>query len=282
MIKDYYYLTKPGIIYGNLLTTVAGFLLASRFPIRLSLFLGTVVGSSLIMASACVVNNCLDIEIDKKMERTKIRALAIGKISKLAAITFALILFFLGCLVLILFVNLLVLLIGLYAFFAYVVVYGYAKRRSVYGTLVGSLSGAAPIVGGYCAVTGTINLSALLLYLVMITWQMPHFYAIAIRRSKDYKNAGLPVWPNIKGVESAKKQIVFFIVLFIDANLMLSLFGPTKVIYALILTTLGLYWLRLALKKQKDNLVWARQLFLYSLVVVLIMSVSLSFGAILA
>ncbi|MBX9745185.1 MAG: UbiA family prenyltransferase, partial [Chlamydiales bacterium] len=92
MIRTYYLLTKPGIIMGNLMTTSAGFLLGSQGRVDLWLFLMTMLGLGCVIASACVVNNCIDRHADVKMERTKHRALARGIISVRAAVCFALLL----------------------------------------------------------------------------------------------------------------------------------------------------------------------------------------------
>src|SRR6185437_1315972 len=92
VIKTFYYLTKPGIIYGNLLAAISGFLLASRGRVNLEIFLGLVFGKSFIIGSACVFNNYLDREIDQKMARTKKRAVASGKVSGRNAIIYAIIL----------------------------------------------------------------------------------------------------------------------------------------------------------------------------------------------
>lgn len=175
MIKTYYELTKPGIIFGNAVTTTAGFLLASKGDIDWWLFFATLIGLSLIIASACVFNNYIDREIDQKMTRTKNRALAKGLIPVQRAITFAICLGLIGVAFLDLYTNPLTLLVALTGFFVYVVVYGICKRRSVYGTLVGSIAGGVPPVVGYCAVSNQFDTGALLLFTTVALWQMPHF-----------------------------------------------------------------------------------------------------------
>ena len=104
--------------------------------------------------------------------------------------------------------NVVAMLIAVVGFVVYVGVYSlYMKRKSVYGTLVGSLSGAAPPVIGYCAVTGQFDTGALILLLIFSLWQMPHSYAIAIFRFKDYRAANIPVLPVIKGISVAKTTL---------------------------------------------------------------------------
>ncbi len=111
-------------------------------------------------------------------------------------------------------------------FVVYVGVYSlYMKRHSVYGTLIGSLSGAAPPVIGYCAVTGDFDSGAAILLAIFSLWQMPHSYAIAIFRFKDYQAANIPVLPVVKGISVAKNHITLYIIAFAVATLMLTLGG---------------------------------------------------------
>ena len=137
------------------------------------------IGISLVMASACVVNNVIDVDIDAKMARTDHRALVTGAIKKNIAIIYGVILGVLGFAALIYWTNWLVVVIGLVGFVDYTVLYGYFKRKSIHGTIVGSISGATPPIAGFCAVTGTFGLEALILFLILVIWQMPHFYAIS-------------------------------------------------------------------------------------------------------
>jgi len=206
VLKAYYRLTKPGIIYGNLLTAAAGFLFASKWHIVPGLFAATLAGTSLVIAAACVYNNYIDRNIDKRMARTKKRALVQGTISGKHALIFATMLGVLGFALLLAYTNTLVTVIGVIAFIDYVVLYGISKRRSVYGTIVGSISGAAPIVAGYVAVTNQFDLGALLLFFILVYWQMPHFYGIAMYRFDDYKAAGIPVLPVQKGMARGRDR----------------------------------------------------------------------------
>lgn len=283
MIRTYYQLTKPGIIYGNALTAAAGFLLASKGHVNLRLLLATVAGTSLVIASACVFNNYIDRGIDKKMARTSKRALVKGLVKAQNAIIYAVLLGLAGFVLLALYTNLLVVCIGLAALFDYVVLYGVGKRRSVHGTLVGSIAGAAPVVAGYCAVTDRLDGGALILFLILAAWQMPHFYAIATYRFNDYKAAGLPVLPVKKGMRQTKLQILFYIVAFIAANALLSVFGYTGYVYLVVMTALGLAWLWLGSQgfRTTDDKLWARKMFLFSLVIILSLSVMLAVGPLL-
>ncbi len=282
MLRTYYMLTKPGIIFGNVLSAAAGFLFAAKFHIDVRLFAATIVGMALVIASACVYNNYIDRGIDKKMARTEKRALVSGKISARSALTYATALCVLGFATL-LYTNALVVVIGVVAFIDYVVLYGIAKRRSVHGTIVGSVSGAAPVVAGYVAVTNRFDWGALLLFFILVFWQMPHFYAIAMYRFKDYKAAGLPVLPVKKGMRAAKVQILVYVAGFIAANVLLVLSGYAGYSYLTGMTVLGLWWLWRGVGgfRAKNDAAWGRGMFLFSLVVMLGLCAMLSVGSIL-
>ena len=284
MVKEYYRLTKPGIIYGNIMTAASGFFLASKGHINYWLLIYMILGTSLVIASACVFNNYIDRDIDKLMLRTKKRALARDTIPKRSALLYAAMLGITGIILLIIFTNYLTVLIGAVAFIDYVILYGYSKRKSVHGTLVGSISGSAPIVAGYCSVANHLGIEALLLFIILTLWQMPHFYSIAIFRLKDYAAAKLPVLPVKKGVYITKVQITLYIVAFIIATAMMSVLGYTGYIYLVVMSIIGLLWLYKSLQgfRTDSDVKWARKLFGLSLLVITVFSVIVSFGALLA
>lgn len=277
-VKKYYQLAKPGIIYGNALNTAGGFLFASMGHVNPRLLLTTLVGSSLVIGGGCVYNNYLDREIDAKMARTKKRSLVDKTIPVPAALLFATILATMGLLVLGNYTNLLTVYIGLFGLFAYVAIYGTAKRTTLHSTLIGSISGAVPVVAGYTAVTNQLDTPAWLLGLVLACWQMPHFYAIAVYRMKEYKAAGLPILTVQKGIGAAKRQIFAYTVLFIFACWLLWHFGHAGTAYLTIVTILGLRWLYQASLgfSTKDDDKWAKGMFGFSLLVILGLDIALS------
>lgn len=269
-VKAYYHLTKPGIIKGNLLSLLAGFLLASTHGIDYQLLFYAAFGVSLVIASGCVFNNYLDRGIDKTMSRTKKRALVTGSIATPSALLFATVLGLAGTALLLVYVNILTALVGLSGLVLYVIVYGIAKRKTVHGTLVGTLSGATPPLAGYVAVTGQLDATAWLLFLILVCWQMTHFYAIAIYRAEDYKAAGIPVLPLVKGIEATKFQMKLYAVAFLAATMSLLFVRDMSVCYAFGASALGFWWLMkgnsLAVPSDEK---WARQMFGASLLVLL-------------
>jgi protoheme IX farnesyltransferase len=283
VIKSYYYLTKPGIIYSNVLTAVGGFFLAAKGTISFPLLLGLVFGLGLVIASACVFNNYFDREIDAQMTRTKKRALVLKKIHTKHALLYGTILGILGFAILLLYTNFLTTFIGFVGFIFYIFIYTFGKRQTVHGTLIGSISGAVPPVAGYCAVTNHFDFAALLLFLILVIWQMPHFYAIAIFRKEDYAAASIPVLPIKKGIFQAKIQMLLYIIAFIITCGLLTVFHYTGFVYLIVMVTVGLMWLGLAFRgfTTKDDKLWAKKMFFFSITIILIFSLLLILSSIM-
>ncbi|MFZ0565360.1 MAG: heme o synthase [Chlamydiales bacterium] len=270
---NYYLLTKPGIIVGNLLTVAAGFLIASHHSFNVLLFAATLLGLAFIMASACIFNNFIDRKIDQKMNRTKNRALAKGLISGQKAILFASLLGSLGILILLYYTNGLATLIALFGFFVYVVLYSMWKGRTIYGTAIGSIAGAVPPVVGYCAVSHQFDMGAVILFTMLVLWQMPHFFAIAIVHFEDYAAASISVFPVIKGMRQTKLHMMLYTIGFLIAATLLATFKFAGQLYFFAALILGLAWILLSLLgfKNKNDKLWAKQMFRLSLIIITIL-----------
>lgn len=278
MIRKYYQLTKPGIVRGNLITSAAGFIFASKGDFDFGLFIALAFGISAIMASACVFNNYIDREIDAKMSRTKNRAFAAGDISVGGAMGFGAVLGLVGFITIILFINTTTFILGLIAYINYIVFYGIAKRKSIHGTLVGSISGALPLTAGYTAVIGRVDITAAILFLIMVFWQMPHFYSIAIYRIKDYKAAKIPVLSIVRGLPATKISTVIYMLLFSVAVFLLYFEAEMSYLYLIIMSLAIAAWLTYAFQgfKTKKDKRWAGKMFSYSLSVLMTFSVMIS------
>ena len=279
MISPYFRLTKPGIIFGNLVSVAGGFFLASKGHVDLMVLLATAVGVALVVASGCVFNNLIDRDIDRCMERTRNRPLVTGEIWPRAAALFGSVLGLAGVAVLYLSTNLLAVGLVLGGFGVYVGLYSlYMKRNSVYGTLIGSLAGAAPPIVGYCAVSGRFDTGALILLVIFSLWQMPHSYAIAIFRFKDYAAAAIPVLPVKRGITRAKFQIVGYILAFAVATVTLCLSGYVGKNYLVVAIALSGYWLYMALSgfSTGDDRIWARKIFMFSILIITALSIMMS------
>lgn len=269
--KAYCLLTKPGIILGNLVTTAGGFALASRGSFDVFLFFYTLIGIALIIASACVFNNYIDRVADEKMVRTRSRALVKGEIATRSAILFAIVLGSAGSLVLAFLSSPTALIAALLGFFVYVVLYSISKYHSIHGTLIGSVAGALPPIVGYCAVSNSFDRGALILFLIIALWQMPHFFAIAIYRLKDYAAASIPVLPLKKGMKATKIQMALYIIAFTLISSLLFVFDYVGYAYLIATVLLGTLWLLICATgfTCKNDTVWARKMFVFSLVVIM-------------
>lgn len=277
MIKAYYRLTKPGIIYGNAINTIAGFFLASRAGLDWGLLAATLVGISLVIACACVINNYLDRDIDARMERTKDRAMVVGEISGRNALIFAAALGVLGALTLALYTNWLALWIAILGLLVYAGLYTCIKRYSHWATEVGSIAGAIPPLVGYVAVTGAVDLGGVILFVILALWQMPHFFAISIYRRDEYAAARVPVRSVAQGVARTKVYLLAYTLVFIPAVFALPYFGFAGPLYLVLMAGACAGWLSLAVRGffTADEKRWARQTFFFSLVVVLVLCAAL-------
>jgi len=274
MVRAYYNLAKPGIVYGNLVTAVAGYLMASRLKLTIISFVSMFVGYALVIGSAGVFNNLYDKDIDTKMDRTKKRPSVTGEISLMNSVIYGLALLLIGLVVLALGTNLISLSIAMIGFIVYVSAYTYSKRKTHYSTLIGSISGATPIVGGYVAFSGHFTLIAGLLGLMMLLWQMPHFYAIAIYRYKDYRQAKIPTLPIVAGRKTTNYMMVFYTTLFIIASLALYHYAHLSLFYLVVVLASSLFWLGFNIRGLFIGSIksWARKSFFMSLVVVVLMA----------
>jgi len=268
-------LTKPGIIMGNGITALGGVALALNGPFPLYRFLAMLLGLSFVIASACVFNNCIDKESDRKMARTKNRPLVLGIISLRNALIFAASLGAFGGLILYSWVNPLSSWLAISGFVIYVILYSFSKYHSVYCTLIGSVAGAIPPVVGYCAISGRFDFTAGVLFTMLALWQMPHFYAIAIFRMEEYTKAGIPVLPKTKGIKRTKIEMLIFLLSFIAVALFLA--NVAGMFYLFVTAALNIYWLSICLQGfwAKNEIIWARQMFRTSLLVIMGMSLCL-------
>lgn len=260
------------------MVALAAFLFAADKQLSLSLMFFAIFGLGLVIASGCVFNNYLDINLDKKMERTKKRASVTGDIALRAGLTYGSLLFIGGLITLSTQVNLVSSFVAVVGFTMYVGVYGYAKRHTVFSTEIGSVSGATPPVVGYTAVTGRIDLTAIVLFVTLVVWQMPHFFSIGIFRKKEYKKANLPVRSVSKGIASSVTLIKAYVWIFLFAAASLFYIDKAGLVYLIGMFIVSIYWIYYSYKKQQNINVerWAKGMFGISLVVLLTYSLLLA------
>jgi protoheme IX farnesyltransferase len=267
--RDFTALIKIGIVNSNLITTFTGLWLALHFAGQsfldnLDIVFFTIAGSSLIIAGSCSINNYIDRDIDHLMERTKARPTVTGKIVPSKVLVLGILLIALGTMSL-MFTTMTATVIGLLGVFSYVVLYSlWSKRQLVSNTIIGSISGAVPPLIGWAAVDGNLDLIAWALFIIVFIWQPPHFYALAMRRVEEYRAAGIPMLPVVKGFKTTKKHILLWVALLLPTPILLTSLGIPFLILATVLNigwlVLGIYGYRI-----KDDIKWAKLMFVYSL-----------------
>ncbi len=140
-----------------------------------------------------------------------------------------------------------------------------------------------PIIGGYAAVTGRVDAGMIIVFFILFFWQFPEFYSIAIYRRKEYAAAGIPVMPVVKGVRSTTIQIYIYTVLYVLSTLLLMFYAYVGLTYFIVMSATGAYWIWLAGKglTTRAPSAWARQMFKYSMVTILVLCVMLAVGPVL-
>lgn len=284
-VLNYLKLTKPGVMAGNVLTAIAGYFLATAdYGFDWLIFVGMLGGMVLVIGGACALNNYLDRDIDAKMTRTKKRPSVSAGLSSIGMQLFAYGITIFGLAALYFMTNVLTVVIGLIGFVTYVWLYGaWAKRKFAYGMAVGAIPGALPIAGGYAAASGQIDLGLVLVFLIILFWQLPEFYSISIYRAKEYKAAGVPVFPIAKSVPATTVQIVSGTTLYLVSALGLTFAGYTGMVYFVVILIPGLIWLNLAFGGLRVGTheveAWARKMFKGAMYTILLVCLMLSIGA---
>jgi protoheme IX farnesyltransferase len=230
--RDYYALTKPGVVQLLVFTAVVGMFLATPGMVPWDILIAGSLGIGLAAAAAAVVNQVLDQRIDAQMARTRNRPLPQGRVSERDALAFAMGLGLAGLMVLALFVNALTAALTFASLIGYAVVYTvYLKRATPQNIVIGGAAGAAPPVLGWVAVTNAVDPHALLLFLIIFTWTPPHFWALAIARRTDYERADIPMLPVTHGEELTKSFVVYYTILLLLVTVLPSITGMTGLFY---------------------------------------------------
>lgn len=261
---------KTGIIKSNLVPMVAGLMLA-LYTYELSFIENiwnvvlALAGTTAVIAAAGSFNNVYDRDIDAVMQRTKIRPTVTGAISIKTILIVAFILL-IGGIVLLYFTTPLAALLGFLGVFFYVVPYTmWTKRRTIWNTEIGSISGAMPPLIGWAAVAPDIwHPACWALFIIMVIWQMPHFYAIAIRKRDDYAAANIPMLPVVKGERRTYIQSNIYLIILMLTSF---LFLPLSLGLTIVAFVLGGIWLWLSFigYSKMEGKTWANKMFAYSL-----------------
>jgi protoheme IX farnesyltransferase len=209
--RDYLELTKPKVVVLMLITSLVGMFLATRAGVPWTVLVFGNLGIGLCAGGAAAVNHVVDRRIDSIMARTHKRPLAEGRVTPLAALSFALLLAVAGLSLLLVFTNELAAWLTLASLLGYAVIYtGFLKRATPQNIVIGGLAGAAPPLLGWVAVTGELTAEPLLLVLIIFAWTPPHFWALAIHRKAEYAKANIPMLPVTHGEHYTKVHILLY------------------------------------------------------------------------
>lgn len=247
--RDYYLLTKPGVVRLLVFTAVAGMFLATPGMVPWDVLLFGSLGIALASASGAAVNHVLDRRVDAAMARTRDRPLPMGRVSERDALAFAIALGIAGLGILALLVNVLTAALTFVSLIGYAVVYTvYLKRATSQNIVIGGAAGAAPPVLGWAAVQNEVGGYALLLFLIIFTWTPPHFWALAVAKKSEYEKAEIPMLPVTHGEEVTKSFIVYYSILLFIVTLLPYLTGMSGMLYLAGAVLLGLGFLYYALR----------------------------------
>ncbi|HEY2672403.1 MAG TPA: heme o synthase [Rugosimonospora sp.] len=228
VVRSYVALTKPRIVELLLITTVPAMFLARERLSPLWLTLVVLVGGALAAGAANALNCYIDRDIDQVMKRTSRRPLPTHTVSPRSALVFGLTLAVVSIALMAAFTNLLATALTATAILYYDLIYTkWLKRTTSQNTFWGGVCGALPVLIGWAAVTGTLPLRAWLLFAVVFFWQMPHFYALAIKFSDDYRRAGIPMLPVVASMRRVGTETVVFAWLTVLTSLALWPLGMT-------------------------------------------------------
>ncbi len=219
--RECYRLCKPKVVALIVFTAIVGMLLSTDGMVPIDTFLFATIGIALGAASGAAINHFVDQRIDAIMERTKNRPLPQGQLTPRMALAFAISIGILSMLILYFFVNPLTALLTFISMVGYAIVYTmFLKRATPQNIVLGGAAGAAPPILGWAAVTGEVNYDALLLFLIIFVWTPPHFWALAIKRRKEYAKADIPMLPVTHGVIFTKYHILLYTLLLFAVTLM--------------------------------------------------------------
>jgi heme o synthase len=277
LLRDFVGLTKPRIISLLLVTTIAPMYVAGSPPWEL--VLAVFVGGYLMAGGANAVNMYLDRDIDDRMARTRLRPIPSGRMHPREVLAFGLLLATGATFLLARFANVLTAALALGGFYAYVFLYTrWLKRSTPQNIVIGGAAGAFPPLVGWAAVTGTLDLMSVYLFLIIFYWTPPHFWALALNKQRDYGRAGVPMAPLVWGEPETKRQMVWYTVILVALTIIPWAMGALGLLYLLAALVLGALMLRgvLQVLRARDFVKPAWWLYGYSLLYLALLFVAMA------
>lgn len=238
LLRDLVMLTKPRIISLLLVTTVAPMFVAGN-PGWL-LVVVVLVGGYLMAGGANAVNMYIDRDIDTRMSRTRLRPIPSGRMGARSVLAFGIALATAATFLLARVTNVLTAVLALAGFYFYVFIYTrWLKRTTPQNIVIGGAAGAFPPLVGWAAMTGSIDLTAVYLFVIVFYWTPPHFWALALLKQRDYGNAGIPMAPLVWGERETMRQMMWYNVILIGLTLLPVTFGALGIFYFVSALVLG-------------------------------------------
>jgi protoheme IX farnesyltransferase len=250
VVRDYVALTKPRIIVLLLITTITTMVVAAGgFHFGAALAALTVMGGALAAGAANAINCYWDRDIDALMRRTRGRPLPAGRVEPVRALRFGLALAALAVLILGIGVNWLAAALAAAGILFYIFVYTvWLKRNTPQNIVIGGAAGAIPPLVGWAAVTHQVGIPALVLFAIIFLWTPPHFWALALNREEDYRAAGIPMLPIVRGTAETLRQMVWYTIALVAATLALAGLGVLGRIYLVSAIVLALPFIGLVVR----------------------------------
>ncbi|MDW0112015.1 heme o synthase [Sporosarcina saromensis] len=268
LIADLKSLFKAPVLLANALPVFVGFWLALHFTggslfANSKLFWLTIIGSTILMGGALVLNNWYDVDIDTVMKRTQQRPTVTGHFSLRTVLGIGITMSAVG-LIMLLFTTFEAAVYGFIGWFTYVVMYTmWTKRKYTLNTVIGSVSGAVTPMIGWAAIAPAYHIVPIMLFMILFIWQMPHTFAIAMRKYNEYKAANVAMLPVVRGFKMTKRQMFVYIACLLPLPFYLGSLGMVFIILA---TILNIGFLAVSIRGffTKDDDKWAYVMFMYS------------------
>ena len=253
-LRDFFVLSKPVIVLLLLVTTYAGMVVGGRRLPGLSLTFWTMLGGALAAGGSSAINQYIDRDLDRAMQRTSRRPLPSGRLMPAEGLAFGLAACLAAFFLLAGFVNLLAALLSLTGMVYYVLIYSiWLKRLTVQNIVIGGGAGAIPPLVGWAAASGALNIPSLFLFAIIFFWTPPHFWALALVRRNDYARGGIPMLPVVRGEKVTRLQILIYTIELVALTLVMPILHMAGSLYLISAVVLGAWMLFSAWRVYKSD-----------------------------
>jgi protoheme IX farnesyltransferase len=253
-VRDLFTLTKPIVVSLLLVTTLGGMVAGMKSFPPFGLIVWTLLGGAFAAGGASALNQYIDRDLDKHMQRTANRPLAAGRMFPAEGLAFGLALSIMSFYILAGLVNWMSAVLSVSGIVYYVWLYSILlKKNTVQNIVIGGGAGAIPPLVGWAAATGNLSAAAWFMFAIIFFWTPPHFWALSIVRKKDYERAGVPMLPVVQGDKATRRQIWLYTLLLVAITILMPLLGFSGTIFLTSALILGLWLVGIARKVYKGE-----------------------------